>query len=90
VTGETSSRDERLKDLPPSCRYVLDALEEADDGTLTRRELGDQLCHCERTITDALNTLENRGYIPRTQKSGDFREVAVELAGTRTYNPSRN
>jgi len=76
-------------DLPPSARYVLDALADAADGTLSRRELNDELCHRERTIDDALNILETRGYISRSRKDEDLRQIVVELAGTRSLNPSR-
>jgi len=76
-------------DLPPSARYVLQALDEAG-GELSRGELIDELCHRERTITEALDTLENRGYILRTRDSTDLRQVSVVLADERMLNPSRD
>ena len=72
--------------LPPSCKYVLRALTDAD-GSLMRDELVDELCHRERTISGALKTLENCGYIVRTRKNDDLRQVVVKLADERSYNP---
>lgn len=86
MTGTESGRSD---DLPPSARYILQALQEAD-GELSRRELVNQLCHRERTITEALDTLENCGYIIRNRNSEDLREVSVVLADERRYNPSRD
>jgi len=84
VTGTESGR---FDDLPPSARYVLRALDEAG-GELSRSDLVDELCHRDRTITEALDTLENRGYILRNRKSEDLREVSVVLADERTLNHS--
>jgi len=74
-----------VESLPPSCRYVLAALEDAD-GTSSRQDLIDQLCHRESTINRALDTLESGNYIIRTRNPSDLREVVVELADERRYN----
>jgi len=86
VTGAESGWSD---DLPPSARYVLQALDNAG-GELPRGDLVDELCHRERTITEALDTLENRGYIVRTRDSEDLRKVSAILADERRYNPSRD
>lgn len=83
----TGTESGRFDDLPPSARYVLRALDEAG-GELSRSDLVDELCHRDRTITEALDTLENRGYILRNRKSEDLREVSVVLADERTLNHS--
>jgi len=86
VTGAESGWSD---DLPASARYVLQALNDAGGG-LPRGDLVDELCHRERTITEALDILENRGYIFRNRNSEDLREVSVILADERKYNPSRD
>jgi DNA-binding MarR family transcriptional regulator len=83
-----NGRDQEATDsLPPSCRYVLSALADADANELTLQELDNRLCHRKRTIAEALKTLENRGYIHKKQDSDDLRQVVAELVDTRTFTP---
>jgi len=74
-----------IDSLPPSCQYVLDALEKAGD-ELTRQELLNQIYLAERTTDAALDTLEYCDYISKTRKSSDLRQVVVKLAEERAYN----
>jgi DNA-binding MarR family transcriptional regulator len=82
VTGTESGR---FNDLPPSAKYVYDTLDR--DGPLTRKELQERTGLPERTIDDALETLENCGFIVKTRDTGDLRQVVAETATARTYNP---
>lgn len=66
-------------DLPPSCRCVLQALKHHGP-KLTRQELLKQTGLPERTLDEALNRCENRGYLHRARKSGDVRQTVAILA----------
>jgi DNA-binding MarR family transcriptional regulator len=70
---------DRIDELPPSCGYVIDALADAG-GSLHRQELISELRHCERTIDEALRTLESRGYLRRDRDSDDLRQTVAHLA----------
>jgi len=67
-----------VRELPPSCRAIVQALEGAD-GKLTRQELMRRTYHSSSTMTDALRSLETRGWILRSQHPDDLRRVTVEL-----------
>jgi len=70
--------------LPPSCRCVLIVLEW--ESPLTRQDIQARTGLPERTLSRALDTLQNGGYITKTQKSNDLRQVMVTLATERTLN----
>jgi uncharacterized membrane protein len=73
--------DRGASNLPPSCKYVLSTLE--DHGpTLTRQELLAQTNLPERTLQDALDTLENRNLILRSRKTDDLTQVECELCNS--------
>jgi len=73
------------EDLPPSAAYLLDTIE--DEAPVTRQQLLAETYLCERTLTRALDTLQNGGYITLEANSDDLREVVATLADKRTYNP---
>ena len=73
------------KSLAPSCRYVLDVV--ARQGPLSRQELLDETGLPERTLSRALESLQNGGYVDKTRKNDDLRKVVVTLACERSYNP---
>ena len=74
-----------VSSLPPSCQYVIDALEEAG-GELTRQELLNNIHLAKRTTDAALDTLESYDYLYKTRKTDDLRQVVVRLAEERAYN----
>lgn len=78
----TDAGSGRVADLPPSAKYVLYALREAD-GELTRGELLEETDLPERTLDEALDTLENREYLLRARQSHDARVVVCKIRGSR-------
>jgi uncharacterized membrane protein len=66
-------------DLPPSCRCVLQALR-YQGPELSRQALLEETGLPERTLYDALETCESRGYIVRARKSGNAREIVAKLS----------
>lgn len=84
-----NGRDQEPTDsLPPSCRYVLDALETAE-GPLTYDDLDEQLCHQRSTIEWAVRQLKDSGYVSLDRDSDDLRQVSITLRSERTLNPSQ-
>jgi DNA-binding MarR family transcriptional regulator len=77
---------EASESLPPSCRYVLDALD-AGDEPLTLDDLDSQLCHRRSTIEWAVRQLKDSGYVRVDRDSDDLRQVAVTLRSERTFTP---
>ncbi|WP_436933674.1 MarR family transcriptional regulator [Halovenus marina] len=75
----------RAESLPPSAAYVLDKIEA--DEPVTRQQLLSETYLSERTLSRALETLQNGGYISLEQNPEDLRQVVATLAGKRTYNP---
>jgi len=88
VNNSVSGPEQRFDQLSPSCKYVFYVLDE--QGPLTRQELQDRTGLPERTLDEALETLENCDFILKTRDSGDLRQVVAESASMRTYNPSRD
>jgi len=71
--------DIQADDLPPSCRCVIQALRYYGP-ELSRQELLKATGLPERTLYDALETCESRGYIIRARKSGNAREIVAKLS----------
>lgn len=69
---------DELESAPPSCKYVYRVLEEADE-PVPRQELIEETYLPESTLADALESLENRGYLLRTRESEDLREVSYNI-----------
>jgi DNA-binding MarR family transcriptional regulator len=65
--------------LPPSAKFVLDVLERADDRELSRMEIIEYTGLPERTVDDALDTLEKCDCILRSRKSEDLRQVVCKI-----------
>lgn len=65
-----------LTSHPPSDKFVYK--EVTRYAPITRQALLDETNLPESTLSDALDRLENRGYILRTRKSDDFRQVVVD------------
>lgn len=83
-------RDQEAVDsLPPSCRYVLDALQEADE-PLTYDDLDERLCHQRSTIEWAVRRLNDSGHIALDRKNDDLRQVSIELRSERTLNTQQS
>ena len=70
---------ESIDDLPPSCRCVLQALNYRGP-ELSRQELLEETGLPERTLDEALNRCESRGFLSRARKSGDVRQTVAILA----------
>ena len=66
-------------DLPPSCRCVLQALG-YHGPELSRQALLEETGLPERTLDEALNRCESRGFLSLTRKSGDLRQTVAILA----------
>jgi len=75
--------------LPPSARYVLAELQEAD-APLTLSDLDAALHHRRSTIEWAVRRLKDSGYIRVDQNPADLREIAVTLRDERTVNTSES
>jgi DNA-binding MarR family transcriptional regulator len=71
--------DVQADDLSPSCRCVIQALLYYGP-ELSRQELLKSTGLPERTLYDALETCEYRGFIVRARKSGDAREIVAKLS----------
>lgn len=69
--------DTDVGDLPPSCKFVLDVIRQ--EGPLSRPALIERTDLPERTVSDALDTLENCGYILRARDSEDLRVVVCNI-----------
>lgn len=67
-----------VDDLPPSAKYVVFALEDAD-GSLTRCDLQEQTGLPKRTLDRALDRLEDVGIVHRDRDADDLRYVRVAL-----------
>lgn len=66
-------------DLPPSCRHVAHALQEADR-PLTQRELTEVTGSPRSTVKQALKRLVDAGEVQRRSQSGDPKTPLYELA----------
>jgi len=75
----TMSLDDIDEDLPPSCRCVIQALRYYGP-ELSRQELVEATGLPERTLDDALERCETRGYLHRARKSGDLRQTVATLS----------
>jgi DNA-binding MarR family transcriptional regulator len=78
LVSDVSIEDVELHDLPPSCKFVYK--EVARQRTINRSELIDETWLPERTLYDAINRLENRGYVSVARDSDDLRQVVVKIA----------
>jgi len=65
--------------LPPSCRYILHVLEEADGRELSRQQLLDRTDLPESTLDRALQTLENEHRVLRARKSDAADRVVAQI-----------
>jgi len=86
--ADTISSPIPADDLPPSAAYLLDTIE--DEAPVTRQQLLTETYLCERTLTRALGTLQNGGYISLEANPDDLREVVATLAAEQTYTPPRS
>jgi len=84
----TNSSPIPAADLPPSAAYLLDTIE--DEAPVTRQQLLAETYLCERSLTRALRTLQNGGYITLEANPDDLREVVATLAVEQTYTPPRS
>jgi DNA-binding IclR family transcriptional regulator len=66
-------------DLPPSCRCILQALR-YHGPELSRQALLEETGLPERTLDEALDRCESRGFLSLTRKSGDLRQTVAILA----------
>ena len=66
-------------DLPPSCRCVLQALRYYGP-ELSRQALLEETGLPARTLDEALNRCESRGFLSLSRKSGDLRQTVAILA----------
>lgn len=73
-------------DLPPSCRCVLLAFRARDADRLSWQALQNSTGLPDRTLSWALDRLENDGIIHLTRKYDDLRQTAATLASTRDLN----
>jgi len=78
LVSDVSIEDVELHDLPPSCKFVYK--EVARQSKINRSELIDETWLPERTLYDAINRLENRGYVSVARDSDDLRQVVVKIA----------
>jgi len=72
--------------LPNSAICILKVLD-YEGPELSRQELLEKTDLHERTLTRALNTLQNGGYISKERKKDDLREVVVKMSTKRSLNP---
>jgi len=77
VTGGTSSAPSEFEDLPPSCKYVYTAIDEA--GPITRQALLEETYLAESTLDRALETLESGHWIHKSRKSDDLTQVVAQI-----------
>jgi hypothetical protein len=66
------------EDIPPSCRCVLQALRYYGP-ELSRQELLEKTGLPERTLDEALDRCDSRGYLSRARKPGDIRQTTATL-----------
>ena len=83
MTGSGSSSTRGFDELPPSCKCVYLALDTAEDEWRTRSSLLADTRLPERTLDDAIATLENRDYLLKARKSDDPSQVVCKLRESR-------
>lgn len=76
MTEHETSRE--LSDLPPSCRFLYQTLEWADE-PLTISELANKTGYSRRTIQRAISKLEASGLIERQTPLDDIRVSEINL-----------
>lgn len=84
MTAPDADVDEAFASLPPSAKYVYYAIATSFDGRATRSEIIAETDLPERTVDEALKTLENCDYLFRARKSDDPRQVVCEIRESRT------
>ncbi|MFB6297274.1 MAG: MarR family transcriptional regulator [Salinirussus sp.] len=72
-SGEHSERES----LPPSCRCVLVLFRKEDAEALTRQHIYQETGLPSRTLSRALKTLEEAGYIETARHAEDLRKTEV-------------
>lgn len=73
-----TSVPEDLEECPVSVKYVYHVIDSAS-GPVRRDELVDEAQIRPRTLDDALEQLDNRGYLLRSRRPTDLRQVSYEI-----------
>ena len=78
LTAAATASSDSFEDLPPSAKLVYHIIE--DERTVSRTALQKQASLPDRTLSRALTTLQNGGYITLARDPTDLRRIIAKLA----------